>query len=100
MLKKGKNHPIYGKIRPYIAGSPPQNIIVKNVLTNKSTTYTSINVAAAALYIKQFTISSYLSETNKPHIKGNLYLLKCSVFKCYLCLAYIKVKNCINKKKL
>jgi len=76
MLKKGKNHPIYGKIRPYIAGSPPQNIIVKNVLTNKSTTYTSINVAAAALYIKQFTISSYLSRNQQTPYKGQFVFIK------------------------
>lgn len=98
--KKGKKHRIYGKIRPYIAGSPAQNIIVKNGLTNKSTTYTSISEAAAALGIKQSTFSSHLSRNEQTHIKGNLYLLKSSVFKCYLCLAYIKVKNCINKKKI
>jgi hypothetical protein len=74
--KKGKNHPIYGKIRPSIAGSPAQNIIVKNVLTNKSTTYTSISEAAAALDIKQSTISSYLSRNQQTPYKEQFLFIK------------------------
>ena len=74
--KKRENHPIYGKVRPFIAGSPAQDIIVKNVLTNKSTTYTSISEAAAALGIKQSTISSYLSRNQQTPYKGQFVFIK------------------------
>lgn len=74
--KKGNNHPIYGKVRPYIAGSSAQDLIVKCVLTDKSTTYTSNSKAAAALGIKQSTISAYLSRNQQTPYKGQFVFVK------------------------
>jgi len=74
--KKGVNHIMYGKVRSFVTGSPAQNIIVKNVLTNKSTLYTSISEAAAALDIKQSTISSCLSRNQQTPYKGEFVFIK------------------------
>jgi len=74
--KKGKKHFLYGKVRRFIAGSPTIEIIVKNVLCNNCTTYSSITEAATALGIKQSTISSYLSRNQQSPYKGRFVFIK------------------------
>lgn len=74
--KKGENHPIYKKIRPFISGSPAQRIEVKDLLTNKSTIYDSMSATAAALDIKQSTISSYFSRNQTSAYKGRFKFYK------------------------
>jgi len=50
-------------------------IIVKDILTNKSTEYDSISSAARALVIKKSAISMYFSRNQQKPCKGK-YLFK------------------------
>lgn len=70
--KKGENHFLYGKVRPFIGGSPAQRIEVKDILTNESTIYDSFTAAATAFGIKQSTISTYFRRNQKKAYKGRL----------------------------
>lgn len=67
---------MYGKARAVGAGSPSQRIEVKDLLTNKSTIYDSISATAAALGIKQSTISSYFRINQKSAYKGQFIFYK------------------------
>jgi len=74
--KKGKIHPLYGKNRPFIAGSAKQRIEVKDLLTNETTIYDSISITAATLGIKQSTISSYFHTKQKSPYNGRFEFYK------------------------
>jgi group I intron endonuclease len=87
-VRLGKNHTIEtlakistankGKKRSQNAGSPPQRIEVLDLLTNKSTEFDSIGVAARAIGIKQPRISEYLlsNSSNKKPYKGRYVFRK------------------------
>jgi hypothetical protein len=57
-------------------GSPPIRIEIKDILTNERTIYDSISAAAAALGIKQSTISSYFHRNQKSVYKGRFVFYK------------------------
>lgn len=69
--KKGENHFLYGKVRPFIGGSPAQRIEVKDILTNESTIYDSITAAATALGLNNLLFQHILGGTKKRPIKGD-----------------------------
>lgn len=73
---QGKNNPNYGKAKAIGAGKASQKIEVKDILKNKITIYDSICSAAAALKIKQSTISLYFSRKQKSAYKGRFEFYK------------------------
>jgi len=74
--RSGKNHPMFGKVRPEKSGRLTQKIAVLDLLENKRTEYDSISAAALALGIKQTRISMYFINNQKKAYKGRYIFQK------------------------
>jgi hypothetical protein len=73
-VRKGSNHPMYGKPKPEGSGRPSQKIEVLDLLTNERTEFPSKGAAAEALNIKVSRISTYFAiNQNKPFKKRYIF---------------------------
>jgi len=69
-VKKGANHPMFGKPKPQGAGNPNQKIEVTDLETQESPkTYDSMSEVSKALDIPQGSISMYFKQNQKKPYK-------------------------------